>query len=362
MSELSHLDADGRARMVDVGAKAVTPRVATASARFVTTPEVLDLVRRDALSKADVLATARLAGIGGAKRTSELIPLCHPLPLDSVAIDFAFEEAPQPGGAASILITVTARVTARTGVEMEALTAATVTGLTLHDMVKAVDPAASLTEVRLESKTGGRHGDWRRGGVGGVVADAAADVAAPERSATPSADAATPSADAATPAPRPVARTAAVIVASTRAAAGEADDRTGPVLVDWLRGRGFAIDAPRVVADADVSGALDAVLAAGPQVLITTGGTGLGPGDQTPDAVGPRLTRALPGVIEAVRARGLLSTPTAALSRGVAGVTAGGTIVVTLPGSIGAVRDGIAVLDGLLDHLVHQLAGDADHG
>ncbi|GAB3410551.1 bifunctional molybdenum cofactor biosynthesis protein MoaC/MoaB [Schumannella luteola] len=351
MSELSHLDADGRARMVDVGSKQVTARAATASARFVTTTEVLDLVRRDGLPKADVLATARLAGIGGAKRTSDLIPLCHPLPLDSVSIDFAFEEPPQSGDTASILITATARVTARTGVEMEALTAVTVAGLTLHDMVKAADPAATLTEVRLEHKTGGRHGEWIRD------ADAGASVAATpdERSATAS------SADVPAAA-RPVDRTAAVIVASTRAAAGESDDRTGPVLADWLRERGFAIDAPLVVADADVAGTLDTVLAARPQVVITTGGTGLGPGDQTPDAVGPRLQRELPGVIEAVRARGLLSTPTAALSRGVAGVTAGGTIVVTLPGSTGAVRDGITVLDGLLDHLVHQLAGDADHG
>ncbi|TPW72816.1 bifunctional molybdenum cofactor biosynthesis protein MoaC/MoaB [Schumannella sp. 10F1B-5-1] len=342
MSGLSHLDADGRARMVDVGAKPVTAREAVASGRLLTTPEVIALVRADGLPKADVLATARLAGIGGAKRTSELIPLCHPLPLDSVSVDFELDDS-------GIRITATARVTARTGVEMEALTAVAVAGLTLHDMIKAVDPAATLTEVRLESKSGGRHGEWMRGAAvgrgepstGGGHAAVSVDAAATDVAQI---------------------RTAVVIVASTRAAAGEADDRTGPLLVDWLRSRGFDVAPPRVVADAEVAAAVDAALAARPRVLITTGGTGLGPGDQTPDVVRSRLRRELPGVIEAVRGRGLASTPTAALSRGVAGVSEAGTVVVTLPGSTGGVRDGIAVLDGLLDHLLQQLAGHADHG
>ncbi|MCU1525210.1 MAG: bifunctional molybdenum cofactor biosynthesis protein MoaC/MoaB, partial [Microbacteriaceae bacterium] len=149
MSGLSHLDADGRARMVDVGDKAVTARTATATGRLITRADVVALVRADDLPKADVLATARIAGISGAKKTSELIPLCHPIALTSVKVDFDFTED-------SILVVATAKTTGQTGVEMEVLTAVAIAGLTLHDMVKAVDPAATLSDVRLEQKTGGK--------------------------------------------------------------------------------------------------------------------------------------------------------------------------------------------------------------
>ena len=156
-SRLSHLDADGRARMVDVGDKSVTKRSATARGRFTSTPEVIDLVRADDLPKADVLATARIAGISAAKRTSELIPLCHQLALSAVTVDFELLND-------SIGITATAKTTGKTGVEMEALTAVAIAGLTLHDMTKAVDPDSVLGEIRLVEKTGGKSGDWSRGG------------------------------------------------------------------------------------------------------------------------------------------------------------------------------------------------------
>ncbi len=154
--QLSHLDDQGRVRMVDVGHKAVTRRTATASGEFLSTPEVIGLVRADGLPKADVLATARLAGILAAKRTWELIPLCHQIPLSSVTVDFELT-------AASILVTATAATTGQTGVEMEALTAVSVAGLTLHDMVKAKDPAAVMTNIRLDTKDGGKTGHWSRG-------------------------------------------------------------------------------------------------------------------------------------------------------------------------------------------------------
>ena len=155
MSELTHLDGDGRARMVDVSDKAVTTRVAVARGLLVTTAEVVALVRADGLPKADVLATARIGGITGAKKTADLIPLCHPLPLSSLSVNFELGES-------SIEIEATAKTTGRTGVEMEALTAVAIAGLTLHDMVKAVDPAAVLTDIRLESKSGGKRGQWTR--------------------------------------------------------------------------------------------------------------------------------------------------------------------------------------------------------
>jgi cyclic pyranopterin phosphate synthase len=155
MNELTHLDDTGAARMVDVSDKEVTARTAVASGVLRTTSEVVGLLRADGLPKGDALATARIAGIMGAKRTPDLIPLCHPLPLSGVTVDLELAED-------HVSITATVRTTGRTGVEMEALTAVAVTGLTLHDMVKAVDPMAELTDVRLDRKDGGRSGTWRR--------------------------------------------------------------------------------------------------------------------------------------------------------------------------------------------------------
>ncbi|MBB5956542.1 cyclic pyranopterin phosphate synthase [Saccharothrix tamanrassetensis] len=153
--QFSHLDGSGAARMVDVSAKEQTTRTAVASGVLRTTDEVVGLLGSDGLPKGDALATARIAGIMAAKRTSELVPLCHPIALSSVAVDLAL-------GPAEVRITATVRTTDRTGVEMEALTAVSVAGLTLHDMVKSVDPAASLDEVRVERKEGGKTGLWVR--------------------------------------------------------------------------------------------------------------------------------------------------------------------------------------------------------
>ncbi|MDQ3406348.1 MAG: cyclic pyranopterin monophosphate synthase MoaC [Actinomycetota bacterium] len=155
MGELSHVDAGGAARMVDVSDKAVTARTAVATGIVRTTAEVIGLLRRDGLPKGDALATARIAGIMGAKRTPDLIPLCHPIALSGVRVELVLDES-------SVSITATVRTTDRTGVEMEALTAVAVCGLTLHDMIKAVDPGAVLDAVRVESKDGGKTGAWTR--------------------------------------------------------------------------------------------------------------------------------------------------------------------------------------------------------
>ncbi|SEF36658.1 molybdenum cofactor synthesis domain-containing protein [Amycolatopsis pretoriensis] len=155
-------------------------------------------------------------------------------------------------------------------------------------------------------------------------------------------------------------RTARVIVASNRAAKGVYEDKTGPVIVAWLAGRGYDVPAPVVVEDGDPVGvALRAALADDVAVVLTTGGTGISPTDRTPDVTRAVLDHELPGVADAIRAAGLPKVPTAVLSRGVAGVS-GRTLVVNLPGSSGGVKDGLGVLDGILDHAVDQLAG-GDH-
>lgn len=155
--KLTHLDDSGAARMVDVGEKAATARTAVAEGHIRLSAEALAAIAEGATKKGDVLATARIAGIMAAKRTSELIPLCHPLPLSSVSVDLALGEG-------RITATATARTTGQTGVEMEALTAVSVALLTLYDMAKALDRAMVIEGVRLLEKRGGKSGDWRAGG------------------------------------------------------------------------------------------------------------------------------------------------------------------------------------------------------
>jgi cyclic pyranopterin phosphate synthase len=170
--ELTHVDAAGAARMVDVSEKSPGARVAVATGVLRTTAEVLELLRRDGLPKGDALATARIAGIMGAKRTPDLVPLCHPIALTGVTVDLELTDAADASvdgadaadtaAGPAVLITATVRTTDRTGVEMEALTAVAVAGLTLHDMIKAVDPAAVLDRVLVQRKDGGKTGSWTR--------------------------------------------------------------------------------------------------------------------------------------------------------------------------------------------------------
>jgi len=154
MTGLTHLDADGAARMVDVSAKAETAREATATGRIAISTEAAAAIRAGAVKKGDVLAVARVAGIMAAKRTSDLIPLCHPLPISGVTLDLTLE-------ADAVIATATVRTTHTTGVEMEALTAVTVALLTVYDMAKALDRTMTIGEVRLLAKSGGRSGDYR---------------------------------------------------------------------------------------------------------------------------------------------------------------------------------------------------------
>ena len=157
MSELTHLDDQGNARMVDVGEKSPTRREAVAVARVVMQPQTLALLVSGSHKKGDVLAAARIAGIQAAKKTSDLIPLCHPLMLESVAVDFELNES-LPG----VEISARCRLSGKTGVEMEALTAASIAALTIYDMCKAVDRGMTIESVGLQEKRGGKSGDWQR--------------------------------------------------------------------------------------------------------------------------------------------------------------------------------------------------------
>jgi cyclic pyranopterin monophosphate synthase len=151
---LTHLDSEGAARMVDVGGKVETARRAVAAGMITMSPEALAAIRAGDAPKGDVLGTARLAGIMAAKRTGELIPLCHPLGLEAVSVDFAFEDT-------TIRVTATASLTGKTGVEMEAMVAASIALLTIYDMAKAIDKGMTISEVRLIAKSGGKSGDWK---------------------------------------------------------------------------------------------------------------------------------------------------------------------------------------------------------
>jgi cyclic pyranopterin phosphate synthase len=155
MADLTHVDASGAARMVDVSDKDVSQRSALATGRLVTTPEVVAALRENSLAKGDALATARIAGIMAAKRTPDLVPLCHPIAISGVTVDLTVTDD-------GVLISARVKTADRTGVEMEALTAVSVAGLTLVDMVKAVDPSAAITDIKVEEKLGGKTGKWQR--------------------------------------------------------------------------------------------------------------------------------------------------------------------------------------------------------
>ena len=168
MSELTHLDKDGRASMVDVGHKDTTTREAVAEGSVYMAPATLAAIRDGAVPKGDVLSSARIAGIMAAKRTPDLIPLCHPLPLTKIAVDFQIDE--ENG---RVTITATVRCRGRTGVEMEALTAVSVAALTIYDMAKALEKTMTIGNVQLLHKSGGRSGDWQRSASASPTGDAA---------------------------------------------------------------------------------------------------------------------------------------------------------------------------------------------
>ena len=318
----THLSDDGAPRMVDVGSKPVTARRAVGEATVRMRPEVLATLVDAGGPKGDAFVTARLAGIGAAKRTAELIPLCHPLPLDRVDVELTADAA-----AGTVTIRAEVAATARTGVEMEALTAASVAALTLYDMAKALQRDIVIDSVRLLEKSGGRSGDFAAG--------SAVEAATHE---------------------------AVVVTCSNRSAAGEREDASGPALVDALRAAGFDVEPEAVVVRDDevaIAALLVRLADAGHRLILTTGGTGLTPTDVTPAATRRVIEREAPGLAELMRAAGMASTPMAALSRGVVG-TRGRALIANLPGSPKGASESLEALLPVLRHALDQIAG-GDH-
>ena len=323
--KLSHLGAEGAPHMVDIGAKPITARRAVASATVRMRPEVLGTLLDAGGPKGDAFVVARLAGIAAAKRTPDLIPLAHPIPLDRVEVDLIADRE-----AGLVSIHGAASATARTGVEMEALIAVSVAALTLYDMAKALQRDIVVERVELVAKEGGRSGAWSR------------DKAAARRARA--------------------AHEATVITCSTRTANGEREDASGPAVVSALRESGFDVaPEPIVLADDEdrIAATLLALADAGSRLLVTNGGTGLTPGDRTPAATRRVIDREVPGLAELMRAAGLASTPMAALSRGLVGAR-GETLIVNLPGSPAGAVESLRALLPVLRHALEQLAG-GDH-
>jgi len=324
----SHLGEDGAPRMVDVGDKPATDRRAVAGATVRMRPDVLATLLDAGGPKGDAMVTARLAGIGAAKRTADLIPLCHPLPLDRIDVEL---EPDRNSGLVTIRAEV--RATARTGVEMEALTAVGVAALTLYDMAKALQRDIVIERIELHEKSGGRSGDYTRD--------------APEPQA---------------PAPAIASHGAVVVTCSNRSASGERADESGPLLVGLLRDAGFDVaPEPHVVPDDidAIAGLLRRLADEGHRLIVTTGGTGLSPTDVTPAATRRVIQREAPGLAELMRVTGLRSTPMAALSGGVVG-TRGHALIANLPGSPRGARESLEALLPVLGHALEQLSG-TDH-
>lgn len=319
--------------MADIRNKRPTRRRAVAVGELLAGATAFPMIVERRLPKGDALVMAEVAGLQGAKMASALMPLCHPLPLELVQVRCV----PVPERHA-IRVYCECATEARTGVEMEALAGANAALLTLYDLTKPVEPALAIEGIRLLFKEGGKSGLWRHpSGMGD-------DEEAHYR-------------------PRDLARLdgvpCAVLTLSDRASRGEYEDRSGPVLVDGLRRLGARVDVAEVLPDGvePLAGRLRALAGEGVRICITTGGTGLGPNDVTPEALRKVADRRLDGLAEMFRSESAKHTPMAWLSRADV-VHVGGMLVFALPGSQRAVKQGLDILAPVLAHVLAMADGE----
>ncbi len=297
--------------MVDVTDKPSTERLARAEGTISMKPETIQLLTADDLPKGNVLTTAKLAGIQAAKKTSDLIPLCHPLNVSWV--DMEFEVAKN-----SVRISAVAKTKEATGIEMEVLTAVSVAALTVYDMCKAVDKSMVISDVRLIEKRGGK-------------SDRQSDYS-----------------------PR-----SAVLVLSQSVHEGKSKDTSGAILNEGLSAHGCKIEHDEVIPDdsGQLKSVLERLVSDGFELVVSSGGTGVGPYDITIETVEPMLTQRLPGVEQALHSYGRSKTATAMLSRLLAG-RIGDTFFICLPGSPGAAKDALAVLMPSFLHVFPMAEGE----
>ncbi|GBC92831.1 Molybdopterin adenylyltransferase [bacterium HR15] len=309
-------------RMIDIGEKAATLREAEAEAILRGDPQVLHALWTGKLPKGEARAAAQVAGMLAAKRTPELLPMCHPIRIDNIEVNLSLEGD-------QLVIRARARTHDRTGVEMEALTAASIAALTLYDWAKAHDPSMEFT-VRLIRKSGGKSGAWER------MPSLQEPLSHPLKGVR-----------------------AAVLTISDRASQGIYSDESGPLIQQWLQQQGAELVAYALVPDerdqisAELIRLTDTFL---PDLLLTTGGTGLAPRDDTPEATRAVLEREMPSIAEWLRLRTSISTPLAYLSRATAGVR-GRTLIINLPGSPRAVWEHLEALLPLLPHALEMVRG-----
>src|SRR5919112_1617046 len=301
--------------MIDVGDKPWSLRTAAAQALVFVNPDLIDKVKGGNSPKGDIVEAAKVAGVMGAKRTSELIPYCHPIPLDSITVDFKVE-----GNVIKIIVNV--KSVWKTGVEMESLTGASIAALTIYDMLKPIDELLAIESVKLLAKSGGMKDFYEKYD-------------------------------------KPL--KAVVIVISDSASKGERSDKSGKLAAERLKSSGFEVVDYKVIPD-DASMIESSLIVACDELkvdlVLTCGGTGLGPRDNTPEATRNVLEKEAIGISEALRMHGQKRTPLSMLSRGAAGVR-GRTIIVNLPGSAKGVSES---LDALIPGILHAAKMLGGHG
>jgi cyclic pyranopterin monophosphate synthase len=313
--------------MADIGRKEVTRRRAVAQGKIRMSQAAFDALRNGKNPKGDVLAVAEVAGITTAKKTSELIPLCHPLPLDKVKV--TFELNPEGFEVTTFCEVITH---AKTGVEMEALSGVSGALLCVYDLCKAVDPNLTLTDIRLIQKEGGKHGTW--------VHPEQSESMGPTLNSFPLQNI-----------------RCSILTVSDRAFRGEYEDLSGPEIQQFLSSRGAEIAGHDLVPDEKTEimrAILHSIRDEKAELVITTGGTGLGPRDVTPEALVEIADKIIPGIGESLRYSGLQHTRQSWLSRS-QGAVVENSLVITLPGSQKACREGLEALESLLPHALHVI-------